>query len=42
LSESAAAFPWRSFKQYFEKVGFIDVIAIPQTFEVATYSASKK
>jgi demethylmenaquinone methyltransferase/2-methoxy-6-polyprenyl-1,4-benzoquinol methylase len=27
LSESAAAFPWRSFKQYFKKIGFIDVVA---------------
>jgi ubiquinone/menaquinone biosynthesis C-methylase UbiE len=31
LSESAAAFPYGSFKQYFKKIGFIDVIATPQT-----------
>jgi demethylmenaquinone methyltransferase/2-methoxy-6-polyprenyl-1,4-benzoquinol methylase len=31
-----------SFEQYIEKIGFIDVIALPQTFGVATiYSASK-
>jgi demethylmenaquinone methyltransferase/2-methoxy-6-polyprenyl-1,4-benzoquinol methylase len=42
LSESAAAFPYGSFEQYIAKIGFIDVIALPQTFGVATiYSASK-
>jgi demethylmenaquinone methyltransferase/2-methoxy-6-polyprenyl-1,4-benzoquinol methylase len=33
---------WRSIKQYFKKVGFIDVVAMPQTLGVATiYVASK-
>jgi demethylmenaquinone methyltransferase/2-methoxy-6-polyprenyl-1,4-benzoquinol methylase len=44
LSESAAAFPYgEALNNILKKVGFIDVIAIPQTFGVATiYSASKK
>jgi ubiquinone/menaquinone biosynthesis C-methylase UbiE len=31
LSESAAVSIWRSFKQYFKKIWFIDVVALPQT-----------
>ena len=44
LSESAAAFPYgEALNNILRKVGFIDVIAMPQTFGVATiYSASKK
>lgn len=44
LSESAAAFPYgEALNNILKKVGFIDVIAMPQTFGVATiYSASKK
>jgi demethylmenaquinone methyltransferase/2-methoxy-6-polyprenyl-1,4-benzoquinol methylase len=43
LSESAAAFPYgEALNNILRKVGFIDVIALPQTFGVATiYSASK-
>jgi demethylmenaquinone methyltransferase/2-methoxy-6-polyprenyl-1,4-benzoquinol methylase len=42
LSESAAAL-WRGIKNILRKVGFIDVVAIPQTLGVATiYVASKK
>lgn len=44
LSESAAAFPYgEALNNILRKVGFIDVIAMPQTFGVATiYKASKK
>ena len=44
LSESAAAFPYgKALNNILEKIGFIDVVALPQTFGVATiYSASKK
>ena len=44
LSESAAAFPYReALNNILRKIGFIDVVAMPQTFGVATiYSASKK
>lgn len=44
LSESAAAFPYgEALNNILRKIGFIDVIAMPQTFGVATiYSASKK
>jgi len=43
LSESAAAFPYgEALNNILRKIGFIDVIALPQTFGVATiYSASK-
>ncbi len=44
LSESAAAFPYGEvLNNILRKIGFIDVVASPQTFGVATiYSASKK
>ncbi len=44
LSESAASFPYgEALNNILRKVGFIDVLAMPQTFGVATiYSASKK
>ena len=44
LSESAAAFPFgEKLNNILREIGFIDVIALPQTFGVATiYSASKK
>ena len=44
LSESAAVFPYgEALNNILRKIGFIDVIALPQTFGVATiYSASKK
>lgn len=44
LSESAAAFPFgEALNNILRKVGFIEVVAMPQTFGVATiYSASKK
>jgi demethylmenaquinone methyltransferase/2-methoxy-6-polyprenyl-1,4-benzoquinol methylase len=44
LSKSAAAFPYgEALNNILKKVGFIDAIAMPQTFGVATiYSASKK
>ncbi|MDA6071171.1 bifunctional demethylmenaquinone methyltransferase/2-methoxy-6-polyprenyl-1,4-benzoquinol methylase UbiE [Flavobacterium sp. AC] len=44
LSESAAVFPYgEALNNILRKIGFIDVIAMPQTFGVATiYSASKK
>ncbi|WP_158728494.1 MULTISPECIES: bifunctional demethylmenaquinone methyltransferase/2-methoxy-6-polyprenyl-1,4-benzoquinol methylase UbiE [unclassified Flavobacterium] len=44
LSESAAAFPYgEALNNIIRKTGFIDVVAMPQTFGVATiYSASKK
>jgi demethylmenaquinone methyltransferase/2-methoxy-6-polyprenyl-1,4-benzoquinol methylase len=44
LSESAAAFPYgETLNNILRKIGFIDVVAMPQTFGVATiYSASKK
>lgn len=44
LSESAAVFPFgEALNNILRKIGFIDVIALPQTFGVATiYSASKK
>ena len=44
LSESAAAFPYgEKLNKKKKKIGFIDVVALPQTFGVATiYSASKK
>ncbi len=44
LSESAAAFPYgEKLNNILRKIGFIDVVALPQTFGVATiYLASKK
>jgi demethylmenaquinone methyltransferase/2-methoxy-6-polyprenyl-1,4-benzoquinol methylase len=44
LSESAAAFPYgEALNNILRKTGFIDVVAMPQTFGAATiYSASKK
>ncbi|KAF2515933.1 bifunctional demethylmenaquinone methyltransferase/2-methoxy-6-polyprenyl-1,4-benzoquinol methylase UbiE [Flavobacterium foetidum] len=44
LSESAAAFPYgEALNNILRKIGFIDVVAMPQTFGAATiYSASKK
>lgn len=44
LSESAAAFPYgEALNNILRKTGFMDVVAMPQTFGVATiYSASKK
>jgi demethylmenaquinone methyltransferase/2-methoxy-6-polyprenyl-1,4-benzoquinol methylase len=44
LSESAAVFPYgEALNNILRKTGFIDIIALPQTFGVATiYSASKK
>ncbi|MEO8535302.1 MAG: bifunctional demethylmenaquinone methyltransferase/2-methoxy-6-polyprenyl-1,4-benzoquinol methylase UbiE [Flavobacterium sp.] len=44
LSESAAAFPHgEALNNILRKIGFIEVVAMPQTFGVATiYSASKK
>ena len=44
LSESAAIFPYgEALNNILRKIGFIDVVALPQTFGVATiYSASKK
>jgi demethylmenaquinone methyltransferase/2-methoxy-6-polyprenyl-1,4-benzoquinol methylase len=44
LSESAAAFPYgEALNNILRKTGFIDVVALPQTYGVATiYSASKK
>ncbi|TRX29137.1 bifunctional demethylmenaquinone methyltransferase/2-methoxy-6-polyprenyl-1,4-benzoquinol methylase UbiE [Flavobacterium franklandianum] len=44
LSESAAAFPYgEALNNILKKIGFIDIVALPQTFGVATiYSASKK
>ena len=44
LSESAAAFPYgEKLNNILRKIGFIDVVALPQTMSVATiYSASKK
>ena len=44
LSESAAAFPYgEALNNILRKIGFIDVVVMPQTFGVATiYSASKK
>ena len=44
LSESAAVFPYgEALNNILRKTGFIDVVALPQTFGVATiYSASKK
>ena len=44
LSESAAAFPYgEALNNILRKIGFIDVVDMPQTFGVATiYSASKK
>lgn len=44
LSESAAAFPYgEKLNNILREIGFIDVVALPQTFGVATiYSASKK
>ncbi len=44
LSESAAAFPYgKALNNILKKIGFIDVVAMPQTFGVATiYSSSKK
>ncbi|WP_294959044.1 bifunctional demethylmenaquinone methyltransferase/2-methoxy-6-polyprenyl-1,4-benzoquinol methylase UbiE [uncultured Flavobacterium sp.] len=44
LSESAAAFPYgEALNNILRKTGFIDVVAMPQTFGVTTiYSASKK
>lgn len=44
LSESASVFPYgEALNNILKKIGFIDVVAKPQTFGVATiYSASKK
>ncbi len=44
LSESASIFPYGdALNNILNKIGFIDVVALPQTFGVATiYSASKK
>ena len=44
LSESASVFPYGEvLNNILRKIGFIDVVSIPQTFGVATiYSASKK
>ena len=44
LSESASVFPFgEALNNILRKIGFIDVIAMPQTFGVATiYTASKK
>lgn len=44
LSESASVFPFgEALNNILRKIGFIDVVAMPQTFGVATiYSASKK
>jgi demethylmenaquinone methyltransferase/2-methoxy-6-polyprenyl-1,4-benzoquinol methylase len=44
LSESASVFPYgEALNNILRKIGFIDVVALPQTFGVATiYSASKK
>jgi len=44
LSESAANFPYGdALNNILKKIGFIDVVALPQTFGVATiYSTSKK
>ncbi len=44
LSESASFFPYgETLNNILRKIGFIDVVAMPQTFGVATiYSASKK
>ena len=44
LSESASVFPYGEvLNNILRKIGFIDVVAMPQTFGVATiYSASKK
>ena len=44
LSESAAAFPYgEALNNILRKIGFIDVVALPETFGVATiYTASKK
>jgi demethylmenaquinone methyltransferase / 2-methoxy-6-polyprenyl-1,4-benzoquinol methylase len=44
LSESAAAFPYgEKLNNILREIGFIDVVALPQTFGVATiYLASKK
>jgi demethylmenaquinone methyltransferase/2-methoxy-6-polyprenyl-1,4-benzoquinol methylase len=38
LSESAAVSIWRSFKQYFKKIGFIDVVALPQTLVLLPFT----
>lgn len=44
LSESAAVFPFgEALNNILRKVGFIDVVAMPQTFGVATiYTSTKK
>lgn len=44
LSESASVFPYgETLNNILRKIGFIDVVSMPQTFGVATiYSASKK
>lgn len=43
LSESAAAFPYgEALNNILRKIGFIDVVAMPQTFGVATIYSSKK
>ena len=44
LSESASVFPYReALNNILRKIGFIDVVSMPQTFGVATiYSATKK
>ena len=43
LSESSAKFPYgKKFNNILRKIGFIDIVDIPQTFGVATiYTASK-
>ena len=44
LSESASVFPYgETLNNILRKIGFIDVVSMPQTFGVATiYSATKK
>jgi len=44
LSESASVFPYgEKLNNILRKIGFIEVVAMPQTFGVATiYSATKK
>jgi hypothetical protein len=41
LSESAAAFHGEALNNILRKIGFIDVIALPQTFGVATIYSKK-
>jgi demethylmenaquinone methyltransferase/2-methoxy-6-polyprenyl-1,4-benzoquinol methylase len=41
MSESAAAFPYGALNNILRKIGFIDVIALPQTFGVALLHLSE-